>query len=228
MLLALPLIGYSRPSRSVIVECANCATIAQQLISYGKMVEEAATEAAQLQNDLNMYRLMFTNTVSLPREVWANVTDDINAVRNLANQASMMTGNAGSILAQLNSGNVGLPSDIGAQFRTWQTTLGNSGRSLASVLGVQQGQEEDYAALQTAIQAHSQTAAGQMQAIQAATEMNGLMSTQLNQIQGTVTAYAQMVGTHMAVADQRQAQEDEFMKEFTSGPTLPLTGYQGF
>ena len=55
-------------------------------------------------------------------------------------------------------------------------TFGNAANSLGRTLGVQQGQESNYTALQAAVQNHSQTAAGQMQAIQATNEALGVMN----------------------------------------------------
>jgi len=46
----------------------------------------------------------------------------------------------------------------------WQQTLGNPESSFARTIGVQQGQEQSYTALQAAIQAHSEVLVGQKQA----------------------------------------------------------------
>lgn len=217
-------------SSAVIVECANCSQWADQLQAYALQVQQKLTEVSTLQTNLRMYANMVTNSVALPQSVWANVQNDIMQVRSLANAASLLTGNAGGIINRLNSANgyinqaSYLPTNIGQQFQAWQTSLGNAGLSLGRTLGVQQGQEQNNTALQVAIQAHSQTAAGQMQAIQAGNELAALTNTQLQQIQTTLVATAQGQATHNAVQAERDSIADQYTAQFFSAANLPLTG----
>jgi P-type conjugative transfer protein TrbJ len=220
-----------RPAHSMIVECTNCSSIAEQLLSDAKQAQQYLTQVAQLQTQLNQYANMVTNTVALPQEIWANVQGDIGQVRSLANAASLLTGNSGSILTRLQSAQgyassaSFLPQNIGSQFTMWQQTLANAGNSLGRTLGVQQGQEQSYTALQAAIQAHSQTAAGQMQAIQAGNESLGLINTQLQQMQTTLVAASQEVATRDLIAADREAVADQFEARFFAAPAPPLTGW---
>jgi P-type conjugative transfer protein TrbJ len=220
-----------RPTHAMIVECANCSTIAEELLSDAKQAQQYLTQVASLQTELNQYANMVTNTVALPQEIWANVQGDIMQVRSLANAASLLTGNSGSMLTRLQSAQgyassaSFLPQNIGSQLTMWQQTIANAGTSLGRTLGVQQGQEQNYTALQAAIQAHSQTAAGQMQAIQAGNESLGLMNTQLQQLQTTLTTAAQATATHDLVAADRQAAEDaQYQQLFANPAPYPTTG----
>ncbi len=221
----------STPSRAIIVECANCADITDQLSSIATQVQQKLTAVAQLQTELNQYANMVQNSVALPQSIWSNVQADIMQVRNLANAASLLTGNSGSILTRLQSaqsyaGQASfLPQNIGQQFQMWQTTMGNATTSLGRTLGVQQGQEANATALQAAIQAHSQTAAGQMQAIQAGNELAGLTNTQLQQIQTTLVASTQEQATRDAVQAERDAIADQYTAQFFAQPNASLTGW---
>ncbi len=69
---------------------------------------------------------------------------------------------------------------------------------MGKMLGVQQGMEANDAALLATLQQHSQSATGQMQAIQAGNELAHAQATQLMQIQATLSATAQMQATQMA------------------------------
>jgi P-type conjugative transfer protein TrbJ len=229
---AVPLL-LIQPERSdaVIVECANCSQFAEQLISDAKQAAQYTLQLQQKATQLQQYANQIQNTVALPMSVWASVQSDIIQVRSLANAASLLTGNSGSILTRLQSaqGYVNqasfLPQNIGSQFTMWQQTIGNANNSFARTMGVQQGQEQNYAALQAAINLHSQTATGQMQAIQAGNELASLTSTQLNQIQTTLTAAAQEQATRDVVAADRQALADAYTTQFLAAPPAPLTGY---
>jgi type IV secretion system protein TrbJ len=222
---------FAWPSQAVIVTCANCSDLFTQLIEKEQQAQGLMTQAQQLKTELNQAQMMLQNTVALPQSIWANVQGDIMQVRNLANAASLLTGGSGTILQRLqqagayaNSATF-LPQNIGAQFTQWQTTFANADNSLARTLGVQQGQEQNYTALQAAIQAHSQTATGQMQAIQAGNESLGLINTQLQQVQTTLVAAAQETATRDEIAADRQAAADAQLQQFLAPPPLTTTGW---
>ena len=223
-----------RPASAVIVTCANCSDIIDQLASYALQVQQKATEVAQLQTQLNSYYQQVQSGLALPQSIWSNVVSDINNVRNLANAASVLTGNSGTMLTRLQSAQgyanqaSYLPSNIGQQFTMWQQTLSNAGLSLGRTLATQQQQQVGYASLQTQIATHSQTAAGQMQAIQSGNEVLGLISTQMNQVQTTLTTAAQEQATRDIVTADRQAVNDAAMQNLLQPMAIPLTGYQGY
>ena len=225
------LICSVRSDAQVVVACPTCSSLVEELVSDAKQAQQYATQLSQYQTQLSQYANMIQNTVALPQSIWSNVQGDILQIRNLTNAASLLTGNSGSILTRLQSaqsyaGQVSyLPTNIGSQFSMWQTTMGNASNSLGRTLGVQQGQENNYTALQAAIQAHSQTAAGQMQAIQAGNEMAALTNTQLNQIQTTLVAAAQEQATRDDIQAERQALADQATAQFLSAPYAPLTGW---
>ena len=64
-----------------------------------------------------------------------------------------------------------------------------------------------------------------MQAIQAGNELAHANAAQLQQIQATLTATAQMQATGMAVDADRRASEDAAMLQFAHRQSIPTTGY---
>lgn len=230
----LPLLIQPYKARAVIFACANCSSIAEQLVSDAKQVQQYATQISQYQTQLQQYQNMLQNTVTLPQAIWSTVTNDIMQVRNLTNAASLLTGNSGTIMSRLQSAQgyasqaTFLPQNMGSQFTMWQQTLGNASNSLGRTLGVQQGQEQNDAALQARIQLQSQSAVGQMQAIQAGNQLAGLANTQLNEIQTTLTAYAQDAATHEMVSDDELAAQNAALLRMTTDQNVPLTGYKGY
>ena len=112
-------------------------------------------------------------------------------VRNLSNAASLLSGNAGSIVTRLQSASAyanqaASLGNIAGQFTTWQQTIGNSVNTLGKTLGLQQNQQASDAALLASLEQHSQSAQGQMQAIQAGNELAHATAVQLQQIQATL------------------------------------------
>ena len=227
---ALPLLFGAHRSKALIVECANCSDLVDQATQLADQAKQLAQQVQSYQLQFQQWQNMITNTTALPMSIWTTVTSDLNQVRNLANAASLLTGNSGSILTRLQSSQgvynqaSFLPSNIGNQYQMWSQTLGNSANALGRTLGVQQGQQSNYASQQAAIQAQSQSAVGQLQAIQAGNQLAAMTSTQLNQVQATLTAAAQEQATRDIVAADRTAAEDAAELAFSQYQPLPITG----
>ena len=149
----------------------------------------------------------------------------------MANAASLLSGNSGSMISRLQSASayanqVGNLGNIAGQFGTWQLTIGNNLSTMGRTLGLQESQQQNQAAILQALQQHSQSAQGQMQAIQAGNELAGANVAQLAQIQATLTATAQMQASNAAVAADRRATEDAAMLHFATPQPVATTGYQ--
>jgi P-type conjugative transfer protein TrbJ len=203
---------------------AQIKTLAQQAQSYG-------TQLQQYQAQLQQYANMVTNTVTLPQEAWTTAQGDILRVQSLSNTASLLSGNSGSLISRLQSASAyasqaGSLTNIPSQITGYQQAIGNNLSTMGKTLGIQQGMEANDAALLTTLQQHSQSAVGQMQAIQAGNELAQAQATQLMQIQATLSATAQMQATQMAVDADRRAIEDAAMTHFAQPPTIATTGYQ--
>jgi type IV secretion system protein TrbJ len=233
-LVALIGVTTPHPARSqAAVACVNCSTMVTQLLQYAKDAQSMATQLQQYQTQLQQYTNMITNTVALPQQVWSTVQSDIMRVQALSNASSLLSGNSGSLITRLQNASsyanqVGSLANIPGQITGYQQTIGNNLSTMGKTLGLQQGQEASNAALLASLQQHSQSAAGQMQAIQAGNELAHQQATQLLQIQATLSGTAQMQATQMAVNANRQATEDAAMQKFNSGATISATPGQGW
>jgi P-type conjugative transfer protein TrbJ len=215
------------------IVCANCSTFYQQLIGYAKDAQKYVTQLEQYRTQLQSYINMVTNTIQLPMQIWSSVQGDIMQVQALSNAGSLLSGNSGSLIQRLQSAGayanqVGNLANIGNQFTMYQNAIGNNLSQLGRTLGIQQGQESNNAALLSALQAHSQNAQGQMQAIQAGNELAHQQATQLLQIQATLSTTAQMQATKIAADADRSALEDTAMQQFAQPPTISTTGGERF
>ena len=220
-----------QPARAVIpVTCDNCSDIFNQILQTAKQAQQYATQLQQYQNELSMYANMVRNTTALPQSIWAQVQSDIMQVKSLSNAANLLSGNSGTLITRLNSAtSYQLPSlaQYGTQLTTWRTTIGNSLDSLGKAMGLQQNQASSDAALAMTIQAHSQSAIGQLQAIQAGNEMAAANNKALMQIQQTLVETAQMQGTVIAATEDRRAVSDAAVQYFAT-PVPVGTGGRTF
>jgi P-type conjugative transfer protein TrbJ len=215
------------------VTCVNCATTWTQLLQYAKEARSLATQLQQYQTQLQQYANLITNTVALPQEIWATVQSDIMRVQSLSNAASLLSGNAGSIINRLQSASgyanqAASLADIPGQFTTWQQTIGNNLNTLGETFGLQQSQQRNDAAILQALQQHSRSAQGQMQAIQAGNELAGANAAELARIEATLVSTAQLQATGMAVQADRRAAEDAAMLHFATPRIIPTTGYKQY
>jgi P-type conjugative transfer protein TrbJ len=208
--------------------CVNCSTMLTQLLQYAKEAQSMATQLQQYQTELQQYANMVTNTVAIPQQVWSTAQSDILRVQALSSAASLLSGNSGSLITRLQSasgylGQAGSLTDMPGQITGYQQTIGNNLSTMGKALGLQQGMEANNAALLSSLQTHSQSAVGQMQALQAGNELAHQQATQLLQIQATLTSTAQMQATQMAVDADRRASEDAALMKFNSGATVVAT-----
>ena len=224
-----------RPADAIVpVICETCATWVDQLTSLARQAQQYATEIASYQKLLAMYQNQIQNTIALPQQVWSTVQGDLYQVRSLANAASVLTGNSGSMIQRLQSASgyassaTMLPAQFSQQIQMWQQTLGQADFNLGNQLALQQRQQLQYASLQDRAQAQSAAATGQMQAIQAGNELAAITGTQLNQIQATLTAQAQYYAAVTTSAADRTAREDAVMLDFANGHPVATTGYRNY
>jgi P-type conjugative transfer protein TrbJ len=234
---AISFVSIPNPRPARAIECENCSTFVQQLVDYAQQAKTYLVEFQQLQTQLQQYANMVQNSIAIPTEMFSQVQSDLAQVQQLSNAASVLTGNSGSIVARLSSaGSFGNEvSSVGTnlgnlpqQFSMWQTTLGNSAKQLGTTLGLQQSQLTNNAAIMQAVHQHSQTAAGQLQAIQAGNEMAAANGAVMNQMAETMIALSQHITTTDVVAADRKSQEDAAMLHFTTSSPIPTTGQPGF
>lgn len=205
------------------VLCVNCSTMIEQLVAYAEQVLQYGLQIQQYENQI-------TNTISLPSQLFANVTGDVNQVRGIINQANILTGNSSVLMQRLAAarmlGNTSqyLPINIANQYAMWQQTLANAEQSLGMSNQTQSEMHMQYATLQTEMQGFSTGAEGQKQAIQAQIDTMHIASTQLNQIQGTLTAAAQEAATRDIEQASRQQMYDIAVINSTTYATLPTAG----
>lgn len=213
------------------VVCPDCSQFFTQIVEYAKQAAQYATQLQQYQTQLQQYQNMVTNTVGLPMQAWNTVQYDIMQVRNISNAASLLSGNSGTLIQRLQSaqgytGQLSNLANMPSQFTNWQQTIGNNLNTMGRTLGLQDTQRASDAQLIATLQGHSQTAAGQMQALQAANELAGANAAQLLQIRAQLAATAQMQATQYAVDADRRGLADSALAQFTAPPRVPITGYQ--
>lgn len=183
-----------------VVTCTNCSTIGQQLIDYGKQIQQLATEIQTATNTLNTYTTLVQNTISLPRSVYSDITNTVNQLENLRNQASLLTGNSGLMLGNLSSATFPVV-DIQRELMTEMNALSNAMQKAGQQLGNQQPTLNQQASQQTTLLGQSNS--GTTQAVQAGNQVSATNGQTAAADQSTITGLLQAQLTAQVVQEDR-------------------------
>ncbi|MGH7121795.1 MAG: hypothetical protein ACREFP_22855 [Acetobacteraceae bacterium] len=209
------------------VFCTNCSTIFQQLQDAFQRAQQLSTAINQLQTEINTYQTMLTSIASLPNNIWQSAQSNIQQITNLANTASLLSGNTGTMIANLQSAN-GYPlaslTNAPQQLLAEQQAIGNSLFALGRVLNLQPAQLNSNAAMIASLQNQLQSAAGQKAAIQAAGSIAATTGQQLISLQGTMVTAITATGNIAAAEADRRALQDAALRQMLNAPPLPVTG----
>ncbi len=223
-------VGTPQPAHAQLA--VICPTCSSQVTQGLQLVKEAASLAQQIQMYQNMllqYSNMLQNTATLPSMAWNNATSDIMRIQSLMNSVQMLAGNAQSFTSTLSnvqgfSNQLQTLQQMDAQYEQWGTVTANDITQMQASIGVQETERDNDAATLAVLQGHSQSAQGQMQALQAGNEMAALGVSQTQKLQEMLAQESQLVVDQTSTTDQRQAAADSALEEFLQSPIPPLAG----
>lgn len=190
------------------VVCTNCSTIAQQLMNYARQLEQLQQEIQTAQNTLNFYTNAVQNTASLPSTVYSNITGDIARIEGIANMASMLGGNTGTMLGYLgNTGGYPLSSvaSVDQQLIAEHNALANAMTQLGNTLNLNPTQLRSNAATLAALQDQAMSADGRQKVLQTLAGINATVGQQISRQQATLAAAFQAMATAEVARADRQA-----------------------
>lgn len=219
-----------RPAAAQTVICANCSTFAEQLLQYGKQLEQLVQEINTTQNTLNTFINLTQNSLSLPSTVYRDATADINRITSIANNASLLSGNVGSFLNNLGSAS-GYPISVAADFQQQiineQNAIARGITALGNTLALQPSQLQNYSATLAALQTQALNSGGWQQTQQTLSGLVAATGQGMQMLQGQLTAAMQAVLTYDTSRADRQALGDALWMQFSTYVQQPLNG-QGF
>lgn len=193
----------------------------------GEQIQNQITQisqlAEQIQNQLNIYQNMLQNTAQLPSHVWGQVESDLNQLRSLVQKGQGMSfsmGNADDLLSQrfksYSDLKTNLPNDatFSSTYQSWSDTNRDtiSGTLKAASLTADQFDSEEDTMGQ--LRTMSQSADGQMKALQVGHEIAAQQVAQMQKLRGLVSQQMTMMGTWLQSEqtdkDLAQARREKF------------------
>lgn len=215
------------------------ATEWTQLLNNGQLVQLAGQStqqinnqitqisqlAQQIQNQLNIYRNLLQNTAQLPSHIWGQVQNDLNQLRSIVNQGqgiAFSMGNLDDVLKQrfksYSDLQANLPNstNFSSTYQTWSSTNRDTiaGTLKAANLTADQFSSEE--ATMAQLRSMSESADGQVKALQVGHQIAAQEVAQMQKLRGLVSQQMTMMATwyqsEQAEKDLSQARRQEFFK----------------
>lgn len=194
----------------------NAEQIANQVTQISNQVEQIA-------NQIRIYENMLQNTLQLPDHVWGQAQQDLANLQRIVSQGQGMAfsmGNLDDVLKQRFQSYAGfqngLPTgeDFSSTYQSWSDTNRDtiSGTLAAASLTADQFSSEESTLAQ--LRSQSESADGQMKALQVGHQIATQQIEQMQKLRGLVSQQMTMMGTwyqsEQAEKDLAQARRDAF------------------
>ncbi|KQV41255.1 P-type conjugative transfer protein TrbJ [Rhizobium sp. Root1204] len=208
-------------------QLANNAQLVDLMKSSGIQVDNQLTQisqlAEQIQNQLMIYENMLQNTAQLPDHVWGQVESDLNQLRSIVDQGqgiAFSMGNADDVLQQRFQSYADLKTNLpdnatfSSTYQSWSNTNRDtiaSSLKAASLTADQFDSEED---TMSSLRSMSETADGQVKALQVGHEIAAQQVAQMQKLRGLASQQMTMMGTWLQTEqtdkDLAQARREKF------------------
>ena len=220
-------------------QLANNAELISLVGNSAEQINNQVTQitqlAEQIQNQIKIYQNMLQNTAQLPKHVWGQVESDLNRLQGIVAQGqgiAFSMGNVDDVLKQrfqsFSEFRSNLPSgaSFSSTYQGWSTTNRDTVAGTlkaASLTAEQFGGEES---TMSTLRSMSESADGQMKALQVGHQIAAQEVAQLQKLRGLVSQQVTMMGTwyqsEQAQKDLAQARREQFF----NAPTYDIRGGQ--
>uniref|UniRef100_UPI0003804E85 P-type conjugative transfer protein TrbJ n=1 Tax=Rhizobium giardinii TaxID=56731 RepID=UPI0003804E85 len=189
-------------------QLANNAELIKLLESSGVQVENQVKQisqlAEQIQNQLSIYENMLQNTAQLPNHIWGQVEGDLKKLQRVVSQGegiAFSMGNVDDVLKQRFQSYGDIRSNLptgetfSSSYQTWSDTNRDTiaGTLKAANLTADQFSSEE--STMTSLRSMSETADGQMKALQVGHQIAAQQVAQMQKLRGLVSQQMTLMGT---------------------------------
>ncbi len=208
-------------------QLANNAQLIDLLKSSGLQVDNQLTQitqlAEQIQNQLKIYENMLQNTAQLPDHIWGQVESDLNRLRSVVDQGqsiSFSMGNADDVLQQRFNSYADLKTNLpnaesfSNTYQSWSDTNRDTIGSTLKAASLTADQFDTEEGTMSSLRSMSESADGQMKALQVGHQIAAQQVSQMQKLRGLVSQQMTMMGTWLQTEqtdkDLAQARREKF------------------
>ena len=221
---------WAAPAGAIDVECLNCNTLTQSLVSYAKQLAQYFFFIDKVKTEIYTYLNLIQNSVNLPNTVFQDATADINRLTNLANGASLLSGNTGAFIGNLSAAGypVSVLNNPAQEIINEQNAIANAMQALGNVLNLQPSQLSNYSATFNALAQQASSSTGWQQTQQTIGHAIAATGQAIQTSQANVTTGLQAIAAYDLAQADRQAAAIAQAQQFGTFTPDPTSGYQGF
>lgn len=219
--------GAATGNATEFTQLANNAQLIDLMKSSGIQVDNQLTQisqlAEQIENQLKIYQNMLQNTAQLPSHIWGQVAGDLDRLRNVVDQGQSIAfsmGNADDLLKQRFKSYADLQTNLpnsdnfSSTYETWSNTNRDTIASTLKAADLTAGQFDSEENTMSSLRSMSESADGQMKALQVGHEIAAQQVAQMQKLRGLVSQQMTMMGTWLQSEqtdkDLAQARREKF------------------
>jgi P-type conjugative transfer protein TrbJ len=193
----------------------------------GEQIQNQLTQinqlAQQIETQLNIYQNLLQNTATLPSHMWGQVESDLNQLRSIVDRGQSIAfsmGNADDVLQQrfqsYSTLQTNLPNNetFSSIYQTWSDTNRDTIASALKAASLTADQFDSEESTMSSLRSMSETADGQMKALQVGHEIAAQQVAQTQKLRGLVSQQMTMMGTWLQIEqtdkDLAQARREKF------------------
>ncbi|AAB92433.1 conjugal transfer protein TrbJ (plasmid) [Sinorhizobium fredii NGR234] len=179
--------------------------------------------AQQIETQLNIYQNLLQNTATLPSHMWGQVERDLNRLRSIVDQGQSIAfsmGNADHVLQQRFQSYATLKTNLprnetfSSTYQAWSDTNRDTIASTLNAASLTADQFDSEETTMSSLRSMSETADGQMKALQVGHEIAAQQVGQMQKLRGLVSQQMTMMGTWLQTEqtdkDLAQARREKF------------------
>lgn len=219
--------GAATGEATELTQLANNAELIKLLESSGVQVENQLTQisqlAEQIQNQLKMYENMLQNTTQLPDHIWGQVEQDLDQLRDVVSKGqgiAFSMGNADDVLQQRFKSYADLKENLpnkesfSTAYQSWSDTNRDTIAGTLSAASLTADQFDTEESTMKELRGMSESADGQMKALQVGHQIAAQQVDQMQKLRGLVSQQMTMTGTWLQTEqtdkDLAQALREKF------------------
>jgi P-type conjugative transfer protein TrbJ len=229
--------GAATGAATEFTQLANNGELIKLLESSGVQVDNQLTQitqlAEQIENQLRIYQNMLQNTALLPAHVWGEVESDLNQLRGIVTDGqgvAFSMANADDVLRQRFPSFASLKTRIADEdsfstsYQAWSDTNRDTIAASLRAASLTASQFDSEEATMATLRALSESADGQVKALQVGHDIAAQQVAQMQKLRGLVSQQITMMGTWLQTnqtdRDLAQARRELFFR----GTVPPLSG----
>ncbi len=188
-------------------------------------IKQITQLAEQIQNQLKIYSNLVQNTAQLPQRIWGQVQNDLNQLRNIVAQGqgiAFSMGNIDDVLRQRFKSFADFKDKLpdaktfSSTYQSWSSTNRDTISSTLRAAGLTADQFSSEESTMSQLRSQSESADGQMKALQVGHQIATQQVAQMQKLRGLVSQQMTMMATwyqsEQAEKDLSQARRQEFFK----------------